>query len=274
MSTRLAFASVASLALLAFAAGCGAAPSGEPAPESAESALHKSALVFRGQGLEIKVEVLPGLKSWNQNRRYIGATVSRGTNSFFVFCDLRGRNESGQKTTRLGCSEYAETVSNDDDESLEFTIEQRGNSYRLDGIGYMGDGTIYGDHVEILTGGGVEDFDLEDFELPLTVQRPANMPLDKDPFAIAGRVHGALDDLRGESFWLNDLGVKVNVAGYTAFTIDDAMEMTVEVAVGKQASRRESLPGGKISLLQTAGNPKAGLASASTISSRAVGTLR
>src|SRR5438477_1417893 len=116
------------LALLAAMAACGGAD------DSTEGGSEADATQFGGTtltssadpGLRIKIQMLDGVQSKTHNRRFIKATVSRGGKSFSAWCDQRGAKDvDGSVVHTVSCSKGVTTVSNDDDESLSFDIEQR-----------------------------------------------------------------------------------------------------------------------------------------------------
>src|SRR6185503_955861 len=98
-----------------------------------------------------------------------------------------GQVKGSAVTDKVDCSDYAETVSNDDDESLAvtFTRTQSGSGkakYTVE-YAYSGDGTIYGEQLAILQG--------KADELPagdIALESSGGGSVNKDPFAMAKHV--------------------------------------------------------------------------------------
>lgn len=109
------------------------------------------------QELKITVQELRGVKMRTRNNLYVKATFARGAKDFELFCGRTGRLTDTFSQFILNCSASSESISNDDDESFEFEIIAKLNKYQTEPVytgrmSYIGDGTVYGTFVEIITG--------------------------------------------------------------------------------------------------------------------------
>jgi hypothetical protein len=225
---------------------------------------------FKAGALSVKLEFKDGVKATTLNKRFIRATVTRGSKSFGAWCSLRGDGAVASKSDLVDCSLGVSTVSNDDDESLAFTIQRSGAAsaptYKLS-YDYAGDGTFLGNEFDILAGSGANT----DGKLDLSVTKRGTR-VENDPFVLADSIHEALGGLLGMRVLDSGLRAKIAAKSYD-FSVSDRMDLTL--SVGLDANGGRSVTAEKsVSLFATPGSLTSGLASNSTLESRSKAAFR
>src|SRR5262245_27342004 len=107
------------IGVLAGVVGCGS-DAGE-----GEADLTATKLVLTASsdaGLKFTLEMFDGVKASTKDQRFTKLTAKRGKKSFSLWCSVSGQLKGSGRTDQVDCSDYAETVSNDDDESLSVTF--------------------------------------------------------------------------------------------------------------------------------------------------------
>ena len=264
------------LEVAAVVIACGLAGCGEGAEEgtgSADATSFGTTLTSAGdKPLTIKLQLLDGKQAKTKNQRFTKATVSRAGKSFSAFCSIAGELGTSARTTQLECGEYAETVSNDDDESFSFTVERERagetSTFTLVSVDYSGDGTIFGEQVGILTGS--DDIDTSGFEpVPLTAK--LGKGTTKDPFAFADLVDEGAEGVLGKPVLSHEVDQTLPVRSL-AYRTSPEMELDVTVRLTKSGSVEVSMPE-SVSLLKTKGQLSSGYATAATVRNRILDVL-
>jgi len=210
------------------------------------------------RALKIDLFELRGIRSHTDNKLFLKARVQRGAKSFQVFCSRRALIRLQALTNILVCGEFAETVSNDDDESFEFEIvminNEGGIGYAVQKIAYFGDGTILGDKAEILTGLKWSDRALEDTVIEL--KRGNNLPLAG--FKQGEWIDEALRSLLDRKVRVRDGGLELNlpIDGFSV-RIGDHLSATVSVTLNSSELERISVSNPdsfELNLLEEPGN--------------------
>lgn len=232
--------------------------------------------------VKLTLELKDGVTKKTKNKRFTKVRVSRpsrrGEKSFEAWCSLSGEVSLDKQESSVGCGLYEDTVSNDDDESLGFSVLQRRNvgvrepEFVFTGLSYMGDGTIFDDELKVLFG---NNYDLEqiryadstDVALEGTLE---NTP-EQSPFVLLALVGDSLKGLLGRLVYSDDLEATVKVKA-VEFSVSEKMNLGLTLRVGRDADHGVSV-GSRPSLLKDPKDLSKGLTSSETILERAIKTL-
>jgi hypothetical protein len=243
------------LALALTVVGC-AAPTSD-SEETSEDLVTGAGVTFSARGdaaLKINLKVADGIQPKTKNKRFIRATVTRDKQSFGMWCTVGGQVGVSSK---IDCSDYAATVSNDDDESFSMTFVKKGADYALS-VDYSGDGTFYGDRVELL---GARELDLD-------VSRGAKS--SADPFVMASDLDSRLAALIGVTVPNHE--TRPLPVQSISFDLTNEMDLSLTLSLSK-TGRVTASPAKNVSVLKTPGDLSSGLASATALKSRILAAM-
>jgi hypothetical protein len=261
-----------SLALAGLMCGGLAACTTEVTGEDEADATEKPVVLTptKDTGLTFTLQMLDGVKASTKTKRFTKLTARRGSKTFELWCHISGQVKSATSTVEtVDCSDYAETVSNDDDEALDVTFTRttvKGTTSYAVTYAYSGDGTIYGKQVGILQGSAKS--------LPegaIALKASGGQSPERNPFAMAAHVESAVASWVGTA--VQKPGSKAKPVKVSSLTLEiaDTLDATVTFRTGSTGS--SSFDIAPVSILKTAGTLASGLATKATIADRVKKTL-
>lgn len=261
------------VALGSLSMGCAAEHADDPAAASAEELITGPGVSFAATGdaaLKVNVKVADGIKPKTKNKRFIRVTVARASKSFGMWCTGSGQIGQAGALEKIECSDSVETVSNDDDETFSMTIVKKSGAYEIESVGYMGDGTFYGDRMEILDKGWSSQGNAPDPLEHIALTPTKGEGSAADPFPMIADVGSRLQGLLGAKIPNDETGPLP--AHSARFDLSQKMDLGITLVLSK-TGRITATPSKRVSALKTPGDLPSGLATAAEVKARVFASL-